>query len=325
MSDTEELADGVDAFSFDEWANGLGLKRSTTQVLRNEELTTKETLKLVETKDLKELGLPMGSIKLILKAVSQWNCVHVPTEPTPIEDKEDEDNAAILEGAGKTFDVLLKDPSAPVPKETASIFGQMDSRAILTIKSQTNKAVHITQFLTEKSKRRRQSRRKEFVLKSGSANSETLVLKADEEHPYLGIYMEEWGAANMRLLNHLLSTKKLRRENIEFYLAYTTKIYELAEKYDWNSVLNYDYAYRELQAEHQFQWGTFSPSMELQLLVPKRIQPPKLSHQIPTKNEDCKIFKAKGSCPFDAACKYRHPKGKHSIETTSDTVGSKNM
>ena len=52
MSDTEELADGVDAFSFDDWANGLWLKRSTIQVLRNEELTTKETLKMVETKDL---------------------------------------------------------------------------------------------------------------------------------------------------------------------------------------------------------------------------------------------------------------------------------
>ena len=324
MSDTEEVADGVNAFNFDEWANGLGLKRSTTQVLRNEELTTQETLKMLEAKDLKELGLPMGSVKLILKAVNQWNCVPVPAEPTPIEDKDDTDNVAILEGAGKTFDVLLKDPSAPVPKETASIFGQMDPRAILTIKSQTNKAIHITQFLTEKSKRRRQSRRKEFVLKSGSANSETLVLKADEEHPYLGIYMEEWGAANMRLLNHLLSSKKLRREDIEFYLAYTTKIYELAEKYEWNSVLNYDYAYRELQAEHQFQWGTFSPSMELQLLAPKRNQTPKSTQQPPTKNEDCKIFKAKGSCPFDTACKYRHPK-KHSTEPASDTTVSKNI
>ena len=69
-----------------------------------------------------------------------------PTEPTPTEDKEDMDNVAIF----KTFDVLPKDPSAPVPKETASIFSQMDPHAILTIKSQTNKAVHITQFLTKK-------------------------------------------------------------------------------------------------------------------------------------------------------------------------------
>jgi len=61
-------------------------------------------------------------------------------------------------------------------------------------------ALHITQFLSEKSKRRRQNRRKENVLRSDA--EETLVLKTEDEHPYLGILIEEWGAANMRLLNH---------------------------------------------------------------------------------------------------------------------------
>ena len=48
-----------------------GLKRSTTQVLANEELNTKETLAMLEAKNFKELGLAMGSIELILKAVNQ--------------------------------------------------------------------------------------------------------------------------------------------------------------------------------------------------------------------------------------------------------------
>ena len=202
----------------------------------------------------------------------------------------------------------------------------MDPRAILTLKSQTNKAVHITQFLTEKSKRRRQNKRKVFVLKAGTVNPETLVLKTDDEHPYLGNYMEEWGAANMRLLNHLLASKKLRREDIEFYLAYTTKIFQFAEKYEWNSVLNYDHAYRELQAEHQFQWGTFSPSMEIQLLVPKRSQQTQKPPQQTAVNvEDCRIFKAKGTCPFGTSCRYRHPKAKPSTDNSSDPARPKNM
>ena len=54
----------------------------------------------------------------------------------------------------------------------------------------------------------------------------------------------------MGLLNHLLGAEQLPREDIEFYLAYTTKIYEFAEKYEWSSVFNYDYNYGELQAEH---------------------------------------------------------------------------
>ena len=84
-----------------------GLKRSTTQVLANEELNTKETLAMLEAKNFKELGLAMGSIELILKAVNQFKCLHVPAEPTATEDKEVEDNVAILEGANKKFDVLL--------------------------------------------------------------------------------------------------------------------------------------------------------------------------------------------------------------------------
>ena len=70
---------------------------------------------MLAVKDLKELELPMGSVKLILKAVNQRNCAPGPPEPTSIEDKEDMDNVAILEGAGKTFDFLHKDPPAPVP------------------------------------------------------------------------------------------------------------------------------------------------------------------------------------------------------------------
>ena len=117
MSDTEEVANGVNAFNFDEWANGLSLRQSTTQALRNEELTTQETLKMLEAKDLKELGLPMGSVKLILKAVNQWNCAPGPTEPTPIEDKEDMDNVAILEGAGMTFYVHSRTRQPLSPKK----------------------------------------------------------------------------------------------------------------------------------------------------------------------------------------------------------------
>ena len=198
-----------DIFNFDEWANSIDLKRPATQILRNEELTSKEALILLEQKDMKELGLTMGTTKLIQKQIAQWKDVKG-TDPGSMEsaDPTVENNTDVLVGAGKTFDVLFSDSPPPSGKGKYELFGQMDPRAILTLKSHTNKAVHITQFLTEKSKLRRQNKRKEFVLKSGAANSETLVLKTDDEHPYLGIYMEEWGAANMRLLNHLLATKK---------------------------------------------------------------------------------------------------------------------
>ena len=326
--ESDVRAEGTeDAFNFDEWANNIGLKSPATQTLRNEELTSKEMLILLEQKDMKELGLTMGTIKLIQKQIDQWKNVK-DTEPVSTEsvDPVVEDNTEILDGAGKTFDILFSDLLPPSGKEKSELFGQMDPRAILTLKSQTNKAVHITQFLTEKSKRWRQNKCKEFVLKAGTVNSETLVLKTDDEHPYLVIYMGEWGTANMCLLNHLLTTKKLWKEETELYLAYTTKIFQFAEKYEWNSVLNYNHTYRELQVEHQFQWGIFSPSMEIQLLVPKRSQQTqKPPQQTAVKVEDCRIFKTKGACPFGTSCRYCHPKAKPSTDNSSDPAGPKNM
>lgn len=326
--DGDEMgAEEVNDFNFDNWSTEIGLARKVTQLLRQEELTTKRALRLIEMKDLKELGLPLGSIKIIMDEVAKWK--DTAEIGLVVEDNaliELQDNAAHLEGAGKTLDLLLKHPLNDAKETLASeSFGHMDPRTILTVKLQSAKAVHITQFLTEQSKRRRQAKRREFIIKTGSKDTDSLVFKADDDHPYLGIYMEEWGAANMRLLNHLLTTQHLKRHEIEYYLAYTTKIFEFAEKYEWNSVLSYDFTYRELQAEHKFKWGTFSPHMELQLLIPKRLQQGFTGgkpNNTGTTTEECRIFKAKGTCPFGATCRYKHPQRKAESEQSDK---SKNM
>ncbi|KAH3806882.1 hypothetical protein DPMN_135210 [Dreissena polymorpha] len=49
------------------------------------------------------------------------------------------------------------------------------------------------------------------------------------------------GAANMRVLNHFLTVNEIERSDVEFYLAYTTQIFEFAESFEWNSVMNFDY------------------------------------------------------------------------------------
>ncbi|KAH3813229.1 hypothetical protein DPMN_141681 [Dreissena polymorpha] len=100
----------------------------------------------------------------------------------------------------------------------------------------------------------------------------------------------------MRLLKYLLVTKELKREDTEYYLDNTTRTVEFEEKYEWNCVLHYDFGYRELQAEHQFKWGTFSPYIELQILTP-RVQKTTNHHDKgPTrKQEDFKIFKVRGN------------------------------
>ena len=140
-----------------------------------------------------------------------------------------------------------------------------------------------------------------------------MVIHTEDEHPYSGVTVEEWGAANCRLMNFILQSGQLRRDHVEYYLAYSTMIYEFVSRYDWESILDFDNVYRELQAEYNFMWGTFSSHLELQILRPKKRLPPRLSSHRNSNNtrtayqsEDCRLFKTHGSCPYGDSCRYRH-------------------
>lgn len=71
------------------------------------------------------------------------------------------------------------------------------------------------------------------------------------------ITIEEWGFANICILQELLKQKTVASVNP--YLNYTSDIFRLASKYVWYSVLLYDKEYRDKQAEEKFEWGDISP------------------------------------------------------------------
>ncbi|CAC5422776.1 unnamed protein product [Mytilus coruscus] len=85
------------------------------------------------------------------------------------------------------------------------------------------------------------------------------------------ISMEEWGFANIRILQELL--KRNTAINVNTYLNYTADIFRLASKYVWYSVLLYDKEYRDKQAEEKFTWGTYRQDLRDFQLVPKRENP----------------------------------------------------
>ena len=96
-------------------------------------------------------------------------------------------NFGQLEGAVKPLAHLFNDLQAPPSQGCPNSSGQadwghMDPWTILTIKAQSSKAVHIKAFITEHCKRRRKNRRKKFIIKSGTKDTETLILKSDDEH-----------------------------------------------------------------------------------------------------------------------------------------------
>lgn len=238
----------------------------------------------------------------------------------------------LLASSGKTLNSLLN-PS----DNTKTVSGlnpavhydkdKFDPRCTLTVKAKSKKAVHISQFLHEGAKRRRQNMGRNVIIdtQAGGDKQDHLILHSDDQHPYAHITIAEWGAANCRVLNYLLQEGQIKRSDIEYYLAYTATINDFAEKYEWHSILAYDYEYRELQAEYGFNWGVTNPHLETQMLVPRKKVNPNLSYKPsnakrqPSEAEVCKLWLAHGQCRFGDKCRYRHT----SISKTSASVNDK--
>ena len=359
---TDGQEEDTTQFVFENWAEDAELNRKTVKYLRGEQLVSVRTLSLIEDRDMVMMPLPLGQRKLLKAAVAELcttqTIAAIPEGDPPRQNMDHGTPIAdttqvtldtlrrapdILINAGKTFDEIFDDQH-----DSQHITGagqvQFDPRSILTVKASKTKPLHITEFITEKTKRRRHARKREIVLSTGGSNQDRIVFKTDEDHPYSGILIEEWGAANCRVMNALLSKGILRRENVEYYLAYTAKIFEFASRYEWENVLDYDHQYRELQAEHDFHWGVTPPDMELRFLTRQngaKLQPtfPRRyragDSQTPGQNvsysggyttngpaQDCKIFKARGYCPFGAACRYKHPPKQHQQNLLQTSPGS---
>lgn len=221
---------------------------------------------------------------------------------------------AYLAAAGESLDkLLLKDPTQPVDKPTFSTsqFGSYDPRHMLTIKAR-ERPLHVTDFLTETTKQRIRGKRQNLVVQN--LQDGTMQVKPDESHPYSGINLGEWGAANTRLLGKLLSSGRLQHSEVEYYLAYTAMVFDFHSRYQWASVLNFDYYYREHQAEHGFMWGFVNPSLEMSWLRPLDTTPMRYSNPMDLarpkgESQNCHQWLAYGRCRFGDHCKFLHPSG----------------
>lgn len=222
--------------------------------------------------------------------------------------------AAILQDAGETFSRIFDQADPSLPRAADMRGATFDPRHRLTLKA-PSKTCHITQFLSEEAKLRRRPKTHQNVVLSVEGDTQAVVMRESEAHPYRGITLSDWGAANMRLMNHLLATNALRRDEVEYYMAYTTSIFEFYNKYEWESILHFDFSYREAQQAHQFMWGQMDPSMELHYLIPlsrSQALPPRPAQQkramdsLSGDKQVCRQYLAYGSCRFGKTCRYTH-------------------
>jgi hypothetical protein len=146
----------------------------------------------------------------------------------------------------------------------------------------------------------------EIVIKSGPKR-----LKIESVSPTM------WTAANSRILSELLKNGKLATDHIGYYLAYTVKVCDLAQRYTWQSVLLYDREYRRLQATFGFPWGSDTQHLNTVHLRPKWNETDSKKGSVKTPHiEDknyvggsqvpiCRLYNH-SVCTYGSNCKYRH-------------------
>ena len=98
-----------------------------------------------------------------------------------------------------------------------------------------------------------------------------LLLSVGNKKPKLSnISVEQYSIANLRIFHELLSLNRLpTMADIREYLSYSIKIYELARKYSWLSVLQYDNEFRVLQHMYGYPWSMDHSHIHETMLIPR--------------------------------------------------------
>ena len=87
------------------------------------------------------------------------------------------------------------------------------------------------------------------------------------------VTLQQWVIANTRIFNALVTKGKLpTHDDVQHYLAYTIKIMELANRYEWKSVLMYDNEFRKIQAMYNYPWSFDSNHLHTVTLTPLTTQ-----------------------------------------------------
>ena len=90
----------------------------------------------------------------------------------------------------------------------------------------------------------------------GGQGDQQIVLKSGPKKPRLeSITLSQWSIANLAILYKLMGEGKLQGPALLDYLSYTTKVYQLVQRYNLISVMLYDREYRKLQGSMGFSRG----------------------------------------------------------------------
>lgn len=155
----------------------------------------------------------------------------------------------------------------------------------------------------------------------GGQGDQQLVIKSGPKKPKLeSLTLSQWSVANLAILYKLVNEGKLVGPNLMDYLSYSTKVYQMVQRFSLTSVLLYDREYRKLQGSMNFRWGTDVQHLHTLFLQPRvsgsqpnstNSQRKGSNHQFSSKPkvnkrvEICRNFNSDKGCSFEQ-CRYKH-------------------
>ena len=108
----------------------------------------------------------------------------------------------------------------------------------------------------------------EFLV--GGQDEQQLVIKSGLKKPKLeSLTLSQWSVTNLAILYRLANEGKLGGSSLMDYLSYSTKVYQLVQRFSLASVMLYDREYRKLQGSMNFRWGTDVQHLHTLFLQPR--------------------------------------------------------
>ena len=154
----------------------------------------------------------------------------------------------------------------------------------------------------------------------GGQGEQQLVIKAGPKKPRLeSLTLSQWSVANLAILYKLVNEGKLVGPSMKDYLSYSTKVYQLVQRFSLVSVLLYDREYRKLQSTMGFRWGTDVQHLHTLFLQPRagsgvqrnsaNVQKKGYNHsskpKVDKRIEICRNFNSERGCSY-AQCRFQH-------------------
>ena len=164
---------------------------------------------------------------------------------------------------------------------------------------------------------------------SDGGNTKLIVSYGPKKPKLEQVTFSQWVIANTIMFYNLMISRKLNSlEDIQNYLAYTVKVMELSNRFQWPSVLKYDDEFRLLQATYSYPWSFDCNHLHTVILepIPKTPTPTHSTRRAPgpstrfavTTSEGRTIFRGYNpprgcsfpNCVYEHACNRRVPGGR---------------